>query len=381
VISITTAMEHAADASLPAFCYLVNFPGSIGKQRRDGKRRCVMCGTLCLVVRSGGSESLEPITNYCHNGVCKACEVLCWKVSDKDLVIKFCYQCKKIRQWAVFGEEGTFKSCEQCRVASTRRTKTSRKKHTEQPTESVGPIHRHSESINSVGATPKRVKGITHPAHSFGSRGSPQAELGNEVETMSSQKNEVHMGQSISPLPPPPTVPAARTAALSFWQDVGDSTECGAVMLVCSKGRGRATGHDIPTVQKSGRLQLGVDTPQQETKITEKLYTVRSIRDKETHESQRDLISANEAPVALFSKKREASPNGGKRIAGQLIESPALAKVTCESEMLKIGEVAHSQPKYSNSAQCHGNETAAVTTSSATSMNRCVPLKEPISWR
>jgi hypothetical protein len=93
------------------------------------------------------------------------------------------------------------------------------------------------------------------------------------------------------------------------------------------------------------------------------------------------LVSANGAPEALLSKKREASPNKTKRIAVQLTESPALAKVTCDREMLKIGEVAHSQHDYSNSAQFHGNKIAADTTSAATSMNRCVPLKEPISSR
>jgi hypothetical protein len=86
------AMEHAADASVPAFCNLVTFPGYIGKHSRDGMRRGVMCGALCLVVRSGGSESLEPVMIYSHKGVCKAREVLCWKVSDKDLVVKFCYK-------------------------------------------------------------------------------------------------------------------------------------------------------------------------------------------------------------------------------------------------------------------------------------------------
>jgi hypothetical protein len=162
-------------------------------------------------------------------------------------------------------------------------------------------------------------------------------------------------------------------------------------MSVCSKGRDRATvPWNIPTVPNSGRLQLSGDAPQQKTEITEKgttsccaatLNTLRSIRDKEPPESQRDLVPANEPLEGLLSKKREASPKGAKRTAGQLIESPALAKVTCESEMLKIGEVAHLQHDYSNSAQFHGNRIAAVTTYAATSMNRCVPLKEPISSR
>jgi hypothetical protein len=73
------------------------------------------------------------------------------------------------------------------------------------------------------------------------------------------------------------------------------------------------------------------------------LNTLQSIRDNEPLESQRDLVSANEAPKALIFTKIEASPNGAKRIAGQLIESPALVKVTCGREMLKIGAVAHSQ--------------------------------------
>jgi uncharacterized protein with PIN domain len=91
-------MEDAANASLPAFCLSVNFPGYIRNPNRDGKRRCVMCGTLCLVVRSGGSKTLEPVMNYSHKGVCKACGVLFWKVSDKDLVVKFCYQCNNFQQ-------------------------------------------------------------------------------------------------------------------------------------------------------------------------------------------------------------------------------------------------------------------------------------------
>jgi hypothetical protein len=55
--------------------------------------------------------------------------------------------------------------------------------------------------------------------------------------------------------------------------------------------------------------------------------------------------------------------------------------VTYERATLKIGEVAHSQHDYSNSAQFHGHKIAAVTTSAETTMNRCVPLKEPISSR
>jgi hypothetical protein len=196
------------------------------------------------------------------------------------------------------------------------------------------------------------------------------------------------MGQSITHLPSQPTAPAARTAALTFWQDEFDNIKCGAVMSVCSKGRDRATvPWNIPTVPISRRSQLSGDAPQQETKITEKgttnccaatLHTLRSTGfwDEEPPESQRDLVSANEARKALLSKKRKACPNEAKRI-----ESPALAKMTCEREMLKIEEVAHSQHEYSNSAQFYGNEVAALTTSTEPSMNRCVPLKEPISSR
>jgi hypothetical protein len=181
--------------------------------------------------------------------------------------------------------------------------------------ESLGSMKIKAESSTSIEATPKRVTRIAHPAHSFGSRGSPLAKLGNGVENMGSRKNELHMEQSVANLPSQPTAPAARTAALSFWQGKCDSIECGAVMSVCSKGRGRATVHDIPTVPKSGRLQLRGDAPQQETEITEKgttsccaatLNTPRTIWDKEPPESQCDFVSANEAPEALLSKKREA---------------------------------------------------------------------------
>jgi hypothetical protein len=100
--------------------------------------------------------------------------------------------------------------------------------------ESVLSSKRRAESSNSVGATPKRVKGITHPSPPFGSRGFPQAELGNGVENMGSRKNELHVEQSIAHLPSRRTASAARTGALTFRPDERGSMECGAAMSVCS---------------------------------------------------------------------------------------------------------------------------------------------------
>lgn len=265
--------------------------------------------------------------------------------------------------------------------------------------ESVLSLKRRAESSNSVGATPKRVKGITHPSPSFGSCGFPQAELGDAVENMGSRKNELHEEQSTAHLPSQRTASAARTAALTFRPDERGGMECGAAMPVCSNGRGRATvPWNIPTLPNNGRLQQRYAVPQQESRITEKgptscctatMHTLRYIWDEESSQSQRDLISANEALEALLSRKRQAepmisqktSPKGAKGVAGQPSESTAMAKLTGEHEMLEIGAVAHSQPDYSDRAQLHGNEMATLTTTATASKNRCEPLKEPISSR
>jgi hypothetical protein len=90
-------------------------------------------------------------------------------------------------------------------------------------------MKKQAESSTSFGVTPKPVKGITHSSHSFVSFGSSLAKVSNGVENVGSRKNVVHMEQSIAHLPSQPTAPAARTAALTFWQDECDSIDIAAV--------------------------------------------------------------------------------------------------------------------------------------------------------
>jgi hypothetical protein len=95
--------EKKKASSVPDLTKLMNFPQSVGKHRRNGKIRCVMCGHLRSVLRIVGKLSVvPPIIPYDSKGVCTDCQVRDWNVVETNIAIKFCQQCKKFRERTAF---------------------------------------------------------------------------------------------------------------------------------------------------------------------------------------------------------------------------------------------------------------------------------------
>lgn len=119
VLWITSVRERTEKAPLPSSKQLVNYPQYCYELTRNGKRRCVMCGLLRLVVRKRGEETAVPIILRSNRGICTACEMTVWKLLESDLVIKWCHgPCKKFCPLASFGDKRTFKCCDRCRDRS-----------------------------------------------------------------------------------------------------------------------------------------------------------------------------------------------------------------------------------------------------------------------
>jgi hypothetical protein len=139
------AEAAAADAVLPDFGQLVNFPdflarGRVGEgpvQVPYGKKYCVMCGELRVCSahsvssstrtrqpqQTGGADQKQGEGETMHiiprqnKGVCTACDVTVWKVVGRDeLEIKWCKGCKNFRGWEAFGEKGRATKCVRCRT-------------------------------------------------------------------------------------------------------------------------------------------------------------------------------------------------------------------------------------------------------------------------
>lgn len=144
---------------LPDFHRLVNFPdyltksrpnqtdgdGGVGASKANGQRHCVMCGNLrlCSAATSqlasnqrssrkkgnAGDDDQDAIgkknvalpatTTHIiprqNKGLCTACDVTVWVVSETGTEIKWCKGCKNFRPWVAFGDKGLATKCVRCR--------------------------------------------------------------------------------------------------------------------------------------------------------------------------------------------------------------------------------------------------------------------------
>jgi hypothetical protein len=115
-IPFSTLQQHVEEASVPDFSKLMNFPPPVGKQTRNGKRRCIMCGHWRSVLRIVGKMSVvPPIIPYDNKGVCTDCQVRVWNVVETNLAIKFCQQCRNFRECAAFSDDDT--TCKYCQCS------------------------------------------------------------------------------------------------------------------------------------------------------------------------------------------------------------------------------------------------------------------------
>jgi hypothetical protein len=153
--------EHAETIVIPDFHRLVNYPDYLIKNYPDylrkarskktkqvdtqvdknGKRHCVMCGIARLCSASSGKptpstrvrtpkfanaiddedddESSQGGTTHIiprqNKGLCTACDVTVWVITDSGIEIKWCKGCKNFRPWAAFGDKGMATKCVRCR--------------------------------------------------------------------------------------------------------------------------------------------------------------------------------------------------------------------------------------------------------------------------
>ncbi|CAJ1946344.1 unnamed protein product [Cylindrotheca closterium] len=140
--------DTTKDIKLPEFHRIVNYPDYLSKTRganaespcstADGKKHCVMCGEqrYCSAsslskgrINSGKNNnnnkdetsSTTSATETDHiiprqnKGLCTACDVTVWVMTDSGLEIKWCKGCKNYRPWAAFGEKGSATKCTKCR--------------------------------------------------------------------------------------------------------------------------------------------------------------------------------------------------------------------------------------------------------------------------
>lgn len=119
---------EATTISVPEFHRLANFPEFLNKGRTiekcpvapAGRKYCVMCGELRLCSSTGrGKASREDVSHIIprqNKGVCTACDIAVWSVTDvPGLEIKWCKGCKNFRQWKSFGQKGNATKCVRCR--------------------------------------------------------------------------------------------------------------------------------------------------------------------------------------------------------------------------------------------------------------------------
>jgi len=148
--------EHAETIVIPDFHRLVNYPDYLIKNYPDyvrktrpksgkgaqvdknGKRHCVMCGQsrLCSAsstkpapssrVRTpkyanavdeddGSQGTTTHIIPRQNKGLCTACDITVWVITDSHIEIKWCKGCKNFRPWAAFGDKGMATKCVRCR--------------------------------------------------------------------------------------------------------------------------------------------------------------------------------------------------------------------------------------------------------------------------
>ena len=151
-------MRMWADAPVPEFPYLVNYPSEKAVTLRnppnhaDGVlRTCVMCGRSCPYGQrnesgkkrssssangtgAGGCGKKKQASAFVraeeeaadaaegrviiptqNKGLCTSCDKTVWKVRSTGLQIKWCKGCKNFRPWAAFGVEGFKSKCLECR--------------------------------------------------------------------------------------------------------------------------------------------------------------------------------------------------------------------------------------------------------------------------
>lgn len=153
-------VEKTKDTYVPDFHRIVNYPDYLPKNRpppADGMRCCVMCGKtrVCTASKSGcsskgnntGNKPDDKTTFFSNTvargqscsvallasdmedqkngqthiiprqnkGLCTACDVTVWVVTESGLEIKWCKGCKNFRPWAAFGEKGLATKCMRCR--------------------------------------------------------------------------------------------------------------------------------------------------------------------------------------------------------------------------------------------------------------------------
>jgi Zn-finger nucleic acid-binding protein len=129
--------NKANDIKLPEFHRLVNYPDYLAKSRTaspdansaaaEGKKNCVMCGKqrFCsvsslvnkgrFVKREGEDDGADHIIPRQNKGLCTACDVTVWMVTNEGVEIKWCKGCKNFRPWAAFGDKGSATKCVRCR--------------------------------------------------------------------------------------------------------------------------------------------------------------------------------------------------------------------------------------------------------------------------
>mmetsp|Transcript_14148 Transcript_14148/g.34307 ORF Transcript_14148/g.34307 Transcript_14148/m.34307 type:complete len:320 (+) Transcript_14148:254-1213(+) len=133
--------DTTKDIKLPEFHRLVNYPDYLAKSRGangespksnpDGKKNCVMCGEqrYCsasslaskgrMPVSSRNKDETTAETDHIiprqNKGLCTACDVTVWVMTDSGLEIKWCKGCKNYRPWAAFGDKGSATKCTKCR--------------------------------------------------------------------------------------------------------------------------------------------------------------------------------------------------------------------------------------------------------------------------
>jgi len=145
-------MDKVANAQVPDFSSLVNFPSHMSQKQSvnlpDGMRCCVMCGHgyPCSIANKSKKKNLNKSKDNFGNempsfggnsrqannqttnqngayaiiptqnkGLCTQCDVNVWVVASSGLEIKWCKGCKNFRPWAAFGEKGLATKCLKCR--------------------------------------------------------------------------------------------------------------------------------------------------------------------------------------------------------------------------------------------------------------------------
>jgi hypothetical protein len=84
-----------------------------GKQRFCSVSSLVNKGRF--VKGEGEDDGADHIIPRQNKGLCTACDVTVWLVTDEGVEIKWCKGCKNFRPWAAFGDKGSATKCVRCR--------------------------------------------------------------------------------------------------------------------------------------------------------------------------------------------------------------------------------------------------------------------------